>query len=229
VRLVTSVRFPPGVRIPAASGGRNDALSRCTRLISRASGVDNGRVMPLPWVDLLRDSLDAEFADRPRPATLATIGKDGAPRARTVICREIDAEGFQFFCSDARSDKNFEIRLRIEVEVVYWLPLQRRQYRLRGDAMIAGAAKSPPVDVARLWASLSDATRAMFFWPAPGEPLDPAATFPKAIDAGSAPPANFEVIIFGPATVEMLDLNPHPHDRRRWRRANEWREEPLNP
>jgi pyridoxamine 5'-phosphate oxidase len=187
------------------------------------------RGVALPWLDMLRQDLAAEFVDRPRTMTLATMGKDGGPRARTVICRDIDPAGMHLFCSDGRSEKNFEIRLRIEVEAVYWLPLRRRQYRLRGGAMIATAGASPPVDVARLWAGLSDATRATFFWPEPGAPLDPSTTFPRAVDARTPPPANFEVIVVEPVVVEMLDLNPYPHDRRRWRRVNAWREEPLNP
>jgi pyridoxamine 5'-phosphate oxidase len=180
------------------------------------------------WLNPLRQDLDAEFRDRPRPATLATIGTDGEPRARTLICREIDAAGFQFFVSDRRSTKNFEIRLRIESEVVYWLPGRRRQFRLRGDCVVVGT-RGIVADVLRLWAGLSDETRAMFFWPPPGEPFDPRADFPQQVPATVPPPETFEVIAFAPEVVERLDLNPHPHDRRRWRLDNQWQEERLNP
>jgi pyridoxamine 5'-phosphate oxidase len=180
------------------------------------------------WLDPLRQSLECEYGQRPRPVTLATNGRDGDPRARTVVCREIDAEGRFYFVSDRRSHKNFELRLRFEAELVFWLPSQRLQYRLRGNALVRGGGDGPEL-VERLWPSLSDETRATFFWPAPGEPFDPSAEFARAAGADVPPPENFEVIVFQPLLVERLDLHPHPHDRRRWREAEEWCEQRLNP
>jgi pyridoxamine 5'-phosphate oxidase len=76
---------------------------------------------------------------------------------------------------------------------------------------------------------LSDSTRATFFWPHPGQPLNPDELFPDAIGPAAGPPATFEVLIIRPDQVEHLDLNPHPHRRRRWRRQTNWELENLNP
>ena len=64
--------------------------------------------------------------------------------------------------------------------------------------------------------------------PHPGHSALPAA-FPKAIPASDPPPASFEVIVLTPQVVEHLDLNPHPHRRRRWSREAGWAAEELNP
>jgi hypothetical protein len=113
------------------------------------------------------------------------------------------------------------------------MPSRREQFRIRGRMEVirennkTADAKMRP----RLWRSLSDATRATFFWPAPGTTLvtDPAA-FPTAIGVDEPVPATFEVLALDrPMQVEYLNLNPHPHDRRRWREENGWQEERLNP
>jgi len=176
------------------------------------------------WLDPLCLALERDFADRPRVLTLATVARDGSPRARSVVCRSINDEGTHLFVSDARSDKNRQLRARQEVEVVYWLASQRLQYRLRGPATPTTALND------QLWPQLSDATRAMFFWPPPGDlRVEGMGEFPRAVPADAKPPASFETIIFMPMEVERLDLNPHPHDRRRWAMAHEWDVARLNP
>jgi PPOX class probable FMN-dependent enzyme len=176
------------------------------------------------WLESMRAALDREFAERPRIATLATVAHDGSPRARSVVHRGIDGQGTHLFVSDARSEKNQQLRARQEAEVVYWLPTQRLQFRLRGAA-------TPTAAPAReMWAQLSDATRATFFWPPPGNVrVEGMGEFPQSVPATIEPPPSFEVIVFMPMEVERLDLNPHPHDRRRWQLAHDWQEQHLNP
>ena len=176
------------------------------------------------WLESLRHGVEEEFGDRPRLVTLATATRGGSPRARMCVCRSIDDEGTHLFVSDARSEKNQQLRARQEAEVVHWLPGRRLQFRLRGAAAPAAGIEH------RVWAGLSDATRAMFFWPPPGSPrVEGAGAFPQAVSSDVEPPAAFEVIAFIPMEVERLDLNPHPHDRRRWAMARDWQEEWLNP
>jgi PPOX class probable FMN-dependent enzyme len=185
--------------------------------------------MAAGWLDALLESLAREFGDRPRTATLATIGRDGAPRARTVICRGIEPGGMQVFVSDARSEKNFELRKRAEAEVVYWLPSQRVQFRLKGVAAVGGAGDDMTRRV-EVWRDLSDATRAMFFWPPPGNVrVEGMGEFPDRVGPEVEPPESFELIMFLPMSVERLDLNVHPHDRRRWHTSGDAAELRLNP
>jgi pyridoxamine 5'-phosphate oxidase len=178
------------------------------------------------WVDSLRSALEREFADRPRVVTLATVGRDGAARARSVVVRRIKDDGVHLFVSDARSEKNKELRIRMEAEVVYWLASQRVQFRLRGPAV-----PKRSIGARDVWKELSDATRATFFWPAPGEPrVDAAEEFPAGVGRDVEPPESYELIRFMPMEVERLNLNPHPHDRRRWVMTEQgWQEAWLNP
>ena len=176
------------------------------------------------WLDPLRSALDREFADRPRVVALATVRRDGSPRARMVVCRSINDQGTHLFVCDARSEKHEQLAARQEAEVVYWLASQRLQYRLRGPASTSRASSH------QLWPGLSDATRAMFFWPPPGNlRVAGMVEFPREVAADVAPPASFEAIVFLPMEVERLDLNPHPHDRRRWQMEHDWQETWLNP
>ena len=76
---------------------------------------------------------------------------------------------------------------------------------------------------APLWQALSDASRAMYFWPSPGARRnDPPESFAKEVAAGTPPPANFEALVVRPRRVEHLQLGPHPHRRRRWMLAGHW-------
>jgi hypothetical protein len=107
---------------------------------------------------------------------------------------------------------------------VFWLASQRLQYRLRGPAIPTKRLNT------QLWPGLSDATRAMFFWPPPGDArVEGMGEFPREVMADVKPPESFEVIVFLPMEVERLDLNPHPHDRRRWALAHDWAEQAVNP
>jgi pyridoxamine 5'-phosphate oxidase len=171
------------------------------------------------WLESLRELLRKEYGDRPPTVSLATIGLDGSPRARTVVLRDIEGEGLHIFVSDARSEKNQELRKRPEAELVHWLPGQRVQFRVMGTAVVirAGAQFHERL---RVWRDLSDATRAMFFWPAPGERrVEGWEDFRDSVGADVDPPESFELITFLPMSVDRLDLNPHPHERRRWLRA----------
>ena len=115
------------------------------------------------WVKLLRDAIAAE-GDRPTVMALATVSRNGSPRVRNVVCRRIDDDGVLWFVSDARSRKNQQIRLRRTVEVVFWMPLAKRQLRIRGEARIVPHDGLKAVE---LWRALPDHTRLLFAWPAP--------------------------------------------------------------
>jgi pyridoxamine 5'-phosphate oxidase len=179
----------------------------------------------IPWLLLLRNALGNEFDRRPLVMTLATVDETSGPRARSVICRHLDDGGRLLVVSDARSDKSAHLRRDARAEVVMWLEAALQQFRFRGAVEIASDARR-----AALWRDLSPASRALFFWPPPGQPFDPRLSFPEGADDQTAPPASFELLVLAPDLVERLDLNPHPHDRRRWdRAAGGWVECRLNP
>ncbi len=174
------------------------------------------------WVEELTAALAGEYGGAPHICTLATVDKSGNPRARSVVCRKLNADGSLWMVSDARSEKNEQLRLSPQAEACFWLPTRREQFRVGGSIKIWGASPSEPQRI-EMWKSLSDASRALFLWPSPGaKRLDPPETFPKAVEASTPPPACFEVLILRPRRVEHLQLDSHPHRRRRWMLAGNW-------
>jgi pyridoxamine 5'-phosphate oxidase len=179
-----------------------------------------------PWLPPLLSSLDAECGPRPRIVALATVDERGRPRVRSVVCRRIEEDGTLWVASDARSAKNRHIRANPAVEVVFWLPAAREQFRLAGTASFLDdhAARE------RVWRELSDESRALFAWPEPGEPAEQdASAFAEGIPAGDAIPESFEVLLVHPEEVERLELRPFPHRRTRWRQDEGWRATRVNP
>ena len=167
-------------------------------------------------------ALKEEYGDRPHTCTLATVDKNGAPRARSVVCRKVGADGSVWIVSDARSEKNEQLKALPQAEVVFWLPAIREQFRLLGSVkIIAGSSNEP--SRTELWRGLSDSSRALFYWPSPGaKRIDPPENFATGKDGATPPPQNFEVLIVRPRRVEQLQLAPHPHRRRRWMLAGNW-------
>jgi pyridoxamine 5'-phosphate oxidase len=191
----------------------------------------------IEWVEQLRADFTAEFGTGPKVVTLATAERDGTPRARSVVVRGLRNGGAIVVASDARSEKNKQVRRRDNAEVCAWLPSVRRQYRLACWAAIIGetlAATSPfEPDPHRLreevWGEMSEAARALFFWPTPGEArVDGPAAFPESVRTG-LPPTNFELLYLLAMEADVLDLSGHPHHRHRWRRDTGWAVQEINP
>lgn len=150
-------------------------------------------------------------------------------RARSVICRRLKAGGEMVFVSDARSDKNDELRDHPGAEVVFWLAGARMQYRVAGEVAVVRAGLVDALHQ-QVWRELSDATRAMFFWPPGGEPYEATATFEQAVPADIGPPATFELLVLRPTMVDVLDLRRRPHERRIIEAtASGWIERRVNP
>jgi len=182
--------------------------------------------MAPPWLPILRDSLKQQFGTKPAIMTLASVDVQGAPQARSVVCRRITDDGELWVVSDARSGKQSDLNANPNSSLLFWLPDLRRQFRICSTHVLG-------IDEAEeLWPTLSDATRAMFTWPAPGDTFDDSTVFPAELPASEPPPEFYELIVFIPLTVEMLDLTAHPHRRIRWEKPNpdaNWAERRVNP
>jgi len=82
------------------------------------------------WIDEAR----AAGAQEPEAMALATVGPDGRPSVRFVLCRGIDEEGLSFFTSyDSR--KGRELTGCVHAAVVFHWAVLRRQVRVEGDVM----------------------------------------------------------------------------------------------
>lgn len=70
----------------------------------------------------------------PHAMTLSTIGTDGAPTARTLIVKNVDAGGWQF-AAHANSPKGRSLAAHpVAAMTFYWSP-QARQIRVRGPVV----------------------------------------------------------------------------------------------
>src|SRR4051812_12252625 len=98
------------------------------------------------WVKNLREAI-GRYGDRPTLMTLATLSRNGSPRARSVICRGIDEDGTIWLVSDSRSKKNGQIAMDRRVEIVAWLSVSRLQFRLRGEARIVRSDEPRAVEI----------------------------------------------------------------------------------
>ncbi len=69
---------------------------------------------------------EAAKLTEPNAMTLATVGKDGRPSARTVLLKGLDGRGFTFF-SNYESRKGRELELNPQVALVFpWIALERQ-------------------------------------------------------------------------------------------------------
>jgi pyridoxamine 5'-phosphate oxidase len=79
------------------------------------------------WLDEARLSADLE----PDAMALATVGPDGRPSVRIVLCRGLDARGIRFF-TNYDSRKGHELAANPEAAVVFLWPSLNRQLRIEG-------------------------------------------------------------------------------------------------
>jgi PPOX class probable FMN-dependent enzyme len=183
----------------------------------------------MEWLVELSAAMGAVQRNVPLIATLATVDWQGRPRARSVVCRRLADDGSVWIASHARSEKNEHARESKLAELVIWLAQPREQFRLFGEVGVLDAEDQTGGRL-DLWQDLTDASRALFYWPTPGKPLEPnPAAFPPGMPADKAPPEAFEVLVLRPTQVERLQLRPHPHARTRWRAERAWTAEALNP
>lgn len=82
----------------------------------------------------------------PNAMTLATIGLDGAPSARTVLLKVLDERGFQFF-TNYESRKGRELAANPRAVLVFLWTNQHRQVSVRG-----AVSKLPREDAERYFA-----------------------------------------------------------------------------
>lgn len=179
------------------------------------------------WIDEFRAALDAEFAAKPRVGALATVDDEGRPRVRSVVCRRVEDDGSLWVASDSRSEKNGQAASHPFGEIVFWLPSRREQFRLAGTLQVVSGDDPRRI---RAWHDLSDSARALFFWDRPGAPIfEERGENPERIEVEAKIPNSFELLVLSPDRVDALDLNRHPHRRRRWRESESWAAEKINP
>lgn len=182
-----------------------------------------------PWRPLLKAAQRKEGrSPMSRWLQLATVASDGSPRVRTLVFRGWrDVSTLELF-TDARSSKVEDLAVEPRAELCWLLPKARCQFRLRGVALKLAPETQQEREQAH-WMQLRPEGRALWGWPAPGQPLEATAHFPSAIPDGTPTPDSFVLLSLEIHQVELLELTGSPHRRRRWIANNGWQVTDLNP
>lgn len=157
--------------------------------------------------------LSRGVADRRSPfrtPTLATLGRDGCPRLRTVVLRAFDPAARRITVhSDLRAAKIAEIGADCRVALHVWDDGAQVQVRLDGIASVQSGAAARGE-----WDRLHSGSRASYrVRPTPGTVLaDPAAADADQVDEESAF-KHFAVIAVSVTGLEWLHLARDGHRR----------------
>jgi hypothetical protein len=143
--------------------------------------------------------------------TLATLGEDGAPAARTLVLRGFDAASRTLrLHSDARAAKVAELAAEPRAALHLYDPGAAIQLRLAGRVTLH--RQDSVADAA--WAGSRDFSRMCYaIQPSPGTPCTVPPTAPTDPQAGRDA---FCVLLFGMTQLEFLHLASAGHRRARF-------------
>lgn len=161
------MRILPHRRWPVTRAGRRGAASYIGRVSDpdspslaelredyALSGLDENDADPDPVAMLrrwLQDAVDAGLYDA-TAMVLSTVGPDGAPASRMMLCKGLDGRGITFF-TNYESAKARAMALEPRVALLFpWHPLQR-QVRVEGVVTTVSDQESDDYFAARPRAS----------------------------------------------------------------------------
>lgn len=159
-----------------------------------------------------------------RHPTLATIGTDGLPQARTVVLRAADRSSATLdIHTDLHSAKVAELRANPVAALHVWDASPYLQIRIEAEVAILTGA-----DVTGIWKRVPSPARLAYgSTPPPGQPIEGALGYEKSPD-----PAAFAVLRLSVLAIDALHLGPD-HRRARFERAydgqNDWAGQWLAP
>lgn len=96
-------------------------------------GLSETDVDPNPFIQFQQWFDQALVAQLPEPnaMTLATVTPDGKPRARMVLLKDFDEQGFVFY-TNYNSQKGQELAENPQASLVFWWAQLERQVRIGG-------------------------------------------------------------------------------------------------
>jgi hypothetical protein len=142
-----------------------------------------------------------------RIVQLATAGRDGAPRLRSVVLRGVDAAARVLrLHTDRRSAKVAEIAAEPRVALLAWDPRARMQLRVAGRAEVL--THGPAWQAA--WEATPVGSRSDY---AQADPPGTPAAAPPGAPRHPDPVRNFAVILLTVDRLDWLRLAPEAHRR----------------
>ena len=110
---------------------------------------------PMPLASTwLRQAWDEQVQRNPNSMVLTTVGADGRPSARVMLCKDIVADpGYLVFYTNYESRKGRELRERPWAAVTFHWDSLRRQLRLEGPVVTSPASESDDYFASRPWRS----------------------------------------------------------------------------
>ena len=107
------------------------------------------------WADAwLKEAMAAEVQPNSNSMTLATVGGDGQPTARVVLCKEfVPDPGYVVFYTNYRSNKSIELGGNPHAAVVFHWDTMGRQIRIDGTVVLSPPEESDAYFATRDWGS----------------------------------------------------------------------------
>lgn len=166
------------------------------------------------WASLSRGVADRRSAFH--TIGVATIGRDGRPRLRTVVLRAVEPSAARLrFHTDARADKIAELAADPRIALHGYDPGGKLQIRVEGRAVVH--VGDVVADAA--WAASRPMSRDCYGTrPAPGTPVSAPDAFALPADEAerAAGRPNFRAVIVAVETIETLYLARSGHRRARF-------------
>ncbi len=196
--------------------------------------LDETHVDPDPITQFQRwfDEAMRAQAVEPTAATLATASRDGAPSARVVLIKGVDARGFAFY-TDYRSLKGRELAENPRSALCVFWPELERQVRIVGLAERVSADESREYYRSRplgsrigAWASLQSSEIAG------REELEARVkSLERELGSDPALPPHWGGFVLAPSSIEFWQGRPNRlHDRLEYVRAQQsWTLRRLSP
>ena len=131
-----------------------------------------------PWRSPLARALHRNRSlPNARYLQLATVDANHHPHNRTVVFRGFHPITHQLqIITDRRREKIEHLHGQPWVELCWYFPKSREQFRLSGTLSVILSETPEQTIRQQLWNAISSKAKAQFYWPSPGQPFDEAET-----------------------------------------------------